>query len=843
MIDKTFTFTPFRPVNGPPVYSDHYALQLVFNDLPVKTTKIVASHKNIRWNTNKVGGWEKYSEIADRNEKLFELANCELNEPEVLMNKIGKEMNNMKYVAFGKVKEKTSKKSFNSVDVIQKEKVKIFEKKTGENHLEFAAKVESIDKRLSSALIGQQRESFLARMESITKLQKQKGRSAAVFNLKDDVIGHKKTGQEATILIDPITRKEVTSPFEIRRVSLDYCNELLTNRKPKAGYEDDIFLKQVIHEKRMKEIIQNDVDYLTYDKFEQSYDMIKKKPGDKYKFIIKGGEAVKAALFKVCQSVWLSETLPRSWEKTTLIQLYKGKGLKNDLNNMRHIHLKDEFPKFFGHLVVNAGKDIMTKNLSKFQIATKAGHRAQEHIFVLKSVISLYTCMGKPLILQMWDLSKFFDRENLRDCLNELYRCGIKGKLYRLFYALNKNTRFSVLTPVGLTEEISRGEGLGQGTGEGALISAVNLDGGVRGYFANNDLEVSYGNVKMGPVLFQDDVARMAEDVESAQCGNDKMEVLAETKLLDYNLEKSCFVVIGSKKACREVNKKLANRPLMFCGKPMKREKQGKYLGDWLSEDGLSVSAALTIDRRIGLAKHSVFEVRAVLNDCRSSITGGLLTGITIWESAILPKLLYNAECWFNISKASIKKLENVQLCFYRMLFSVGAGCPISILYWDTGGLTMKFRILKKKLMFLHHVKTLPDDSLAKEVVEAQEKFNLPGLVQECQDFLSTAGINDVTIYSKQQWKSTIGKLIKHANEVDLIDKMKTYKKLDSLDITNESCKVKNYMQNLDLRGARLRFKLRSRMLPTVKANFKSKKEFIQKNCHTKPKWRSTWKS
>ena len=87
-----------------------------------------------------------------------------------------------------------------------------------------------------------------------------------------------------------------------------------------------------------------------------------------------------------------------------------------------------------------------------------------------------------------------------------------------------------------------------------------------------------------------------------------------------------------------------------------------------------------------------------------------------------------------------------------------------------------------------------------------------------------------MTIYSKQQWKSTIGKLIKHANEVDLIDKMKTYKKLDSLDITNESCKVKNYMQNLDLRGARLRFKLRSKMLPTVKANFKSKKEFIQKN-------------
>ena len=281
VIDKTFTFTPFRPVNGPPVYTDHYALELVFRNLPVKTNKIVATHKNIRWNTNKEGGWEKYSELAGTNEKLLEIANSELMEPEVLMNKIEKEMNNMKHVAFGKVKEKSNKKSFNPVDIIQSEKVEIFENKIGMNDSEFAAKVENIDKRLSSALIGQQRESFLARLENITKVKRQKGRSAAVFNLKDDVIGHKKTGQEATILIDPMTGTEVTSPNEIKRVSLGYCKELLTNRKPKAEYEDDILLKNVIHDKRMIEIIQNDLEYLAYDKFEESYNIIKKKPGDK----------------------------------------------------------------------------------------------------------------------------------------------------------------------------------------------------------------------------------------------------------------------------------------------------------------------------------------------------------------------------------------------------------------------------------------------------------------------------------------------------------------------------------------------------------------------------------
>ena len=61
----------------------------------------------------------------------------------------------------------------------------------------------------------------------------------------------------------------------------------------------------------------------------------------------------------------------------------------------------------------------------------------------------------------------------------------------------------------------------------------------------------------------------------------------------------------------------------MLCGKTMHRKKQGKYLGDWLSKDGLTTSAAVTIDKRIGLAKLSVFEVRAVLEDCMSQKKSG----------------------------------------------------------------------------------------------------------------------------------------------------------------------------------------------------------------------------
>ena len=103
-------------------------------------------------------------------------------------------------------------------------------------------------------------------------------------------------------------------------------------------------------------------------------------------------------------------------------------------------------------------------------------HRAQEHLFTLKSIIALYMSLGVAIIIQFYDISKFFDRENLQDGMDALYNYGIVGKLYRLIYNLNKNTKLKVKTAVGISKEDEIGKNIGQGTNEGAIISAANID-------------------------------------------------------------------------------------------------------------------------------------------------------------------------------------------------------------------------------------------------------------------------------------------------------------------------------------------------------------------------------
>ena len=153
----------------------------------------------------------------------------------------------------------------------------------------------------------------------------------------------------------------------------------------------------------------------------------------------------------------------------------------------------------------------------------------------------------------------------------------MKGKAYRLLFNLNKNTRIRVKTPVGVSQAAETGPLVSQGSVEGAVISAVNLDRGIREYFheeqdedhkdvtkvgiekenvvveANKDGEVMedvmYSSIHLKPLLFQDDGFNASKSPEAAQITNEKMVKLMESKLLDLHQDKSCYIIAGEKKA------------------------------------------------------------------------------------------------------------------------------------------------------------------------------------------------------------------------------------------------------------------------------------------------------
>ena len=213
------------------------------------------------------------------------------------------------------------------------------------------------------------------------------------------------------------------------------------------------------------------------------------------------------------------------------------------------------------------------------------------------------------------------------------------------------------------------------------------------------------------------------------------------------------------------------------------------------------------------------------MEDYRSSQVGGVTSGIMLWEVAVIPSLTNNSETWTNLENEQIERMEDLQSMLLRILFNTAKTTPKALLYWDTGVLPMGYKIELKKLLFIHHLRTLSEDSLASQIYHQQEKSKFPGLVTECKELFDKYDLPDITsegkVQSKLTWKNIVKCKVKEHCEAELRKEInEKYSKLEEINTEKENFEAKSYLQELNLVQARTKFKLRSRMLE-VKNNYR----------------------
>ena len=138
-----------------------------------------------------------------------------------------------------------------------------------------------------------------------------------------------------------------------------------------------------------------------------------------------------------------------------------------------------------------------------------------------------------------------------------------------------------------------------------------------------------------------------------------------------------------------KVKQELESQPLM-CGQfETKLVDKFKWLGQILSSQGLSDSAAETVAAREGKIRGACLEIAMIVNDWRSRMVGGMETALLLWEACCIPSLLHGAGTWVDISETTIKKLNQIQFWFLRLALHVGQGAPRASLLWDNQVLHM----------------------------------------------------------------------------------------------------------------------------------------------------------
>ena len=141
-----------------------------------------------------------------------------------------------------------------------------------------------------------------------------------------------------------------------------------------------------------------------------------------------------------------------------------------------------------------------------FQIGGVAGHKPQEHVFCIKSIMVRFKEQKKMIILMPYDISNFLDKKVLLDVMQELHSIGVKPRAYRLFFRLKENTRIKVKTGCGYSKFMEVGDILHQGSGGAAKVSALNLSRKLDRVFEDDTNSAGYGSVIHKPYSFQNDI-------------------------------------------------------------------------------------------------------------------------------------------------------------------------------------------------------------------------------------------------------------------------------------------------------------------------------------------------
>ena len=255
----------------------------------------------------------------------------------------------------------------------------------------------------------------------------------------------------------------------------------------------------------------------------------------------------------------------------------------------------------------------------------------------------------------------------------------------------------------------------------------------------------------MLPAMFQDDIMRAADSVESARAGNVKMSSVMNSKQLTLNQDKTGFILFGRESMVSKVREEIEVSPIC-CGDFITKEKiADKWLGDIFHQGGLADCVIATIKDREPKVRAACYEAAAIVDDWRSQCVGGFCSAIDLFELAILPSLLYNSDTWVQMPKVAEEMLENIQLFFVRLVLRVPPGTPKIALRSETGLMSMKLRVWKAKCMLVHHLKGLEDDTLAKMIYEEQRRNNWPGLAAEVSEICADLGIEDTNITTRSK--------------------------------------------------------------------------------------------
>ena len=698
----------------------------------------------------------------------------------------------------------TRKRRSKTMRLLINEKKNIKEEMKGNRNDENIAKLKALKEKMKE----EEEETYFRKLKKTCDEIKKDGKfnSGGFWKAKKRMEKKKEDGNHAVLN----TKGDlVTSNESILEAYKEYYEDLLTmtNRRTKLPENADVVGKVEEKFNKIMETAQKQTPMqITEETVRNVLSTLKRKKardneGWNNEMLLDGGDEMVKSLVEMTNQFMKEYEIPEPWDHMIIKSIHK-KGEKEDLTNKRGLFLTNIISKFFE-------KTIDQSCAVKFDRHQNGGQKRRgpaDNWIILHAQIDESKRLRKPLYLFFADLVKCFDRLWLKDCLNDLYDCGMRERELGLIYKLNQKALFRVATPAGLTEEVEVEEIVKQGTVYGPKLCCASTGKINQGL---DEIEVIYPNVSIQAMTYMDDIegGGSAKFVKAVM-ENCRMKEIE--KLWEFSEKKSKWMCISNRKKNTEdleveVRQGVLGKTDVY-----------KLLGNMVNDKGNMDDQLKYMEGKLGGL------IREGAKMCCGSRIGKweMAAKKLIYEALIEQSAYYNIETWTNLRKTDTDRIKSIQGKILRGLFNLPKTTPYWGLINELDVMPIMMKLTYKKLMLFHNIMNSDDDRIVKGVIQEQEKSGIKecwvgNIIEEAGNLGIVVSGNIVKGMKKSTWKKVVKKKITEAVERELAKMKEESKKLRFLKTKGNN----TYLLDTFNEDARMAIKIRTNMVEWIDDN------------------------
>ena len=179
--------------------------------------------------------------------------------------------------------------------------------------------------------------------------------------------------------------------------------------------------------------------------------------------------------------------------------------------------------------------------------------------------------------------------------------------------------------------------------------------------------------------------------------------------MMKYFMTFQCLDLVPSKCYNIHVGKSRSTHSMLKVhGETLNVKEYETYLGDIICNTG---SNEKNIENRKHQSLAAINQINSMLN-----LTGlghfYFEISLILRDSILISELVFNFKVWYNVYKAQIEKLEQIDEMYLRKMFNVAKTAPKVGLYIECGKLPVNFITKMRRIMYYWHILTRNEEEL-----------------------------------------------------------------------------------------------------------------------------------